>query len=128
MEDGQRDHELIEWREVRHRANLGNIRQQRGVGVHDAFRLAFGPRSEQHDSRIVGSPLDAHHARQQPVDEDPHLVGESDRRLQILEILNPHVAEIISKMQKAGLLQKHTRRDDGTDAGRLARGAQPVGT
>ncbi len=121
MKDRQGHHELVERGEVGDGAHLGHVRQHRCVSVHNTLRFPLRSGREQHDRRIFGALLDAHRAREEPVQEDPQPVREADLGLQILQIVNADIREGLHERKEPRLFEKRTRGDNCPNACGLAR-------
>ena len=128
MEQRQRHHELVERREISHCANLRDVGKHRGMRVHHAFRLAFRPRSEQHDRRIIGLLPGRSAGREHRVPEHPQLIGHAKLCLEVLKVMNGDAVELIDHDSQSRLFDEAARGDDVLDASGSAGRTQTLGT
>ena len=112
-------HKTVFRREIRHRFNLLNVRQQRVVAVYHAFRCPFRAGGKENNRIIFRLLRQQCRLRRDQVTHHPQFVFQGNRCFCLFQIDPVGFCQLFRQMCHFAFFQKLARGDDGSDPRRL---------
>ena len=114
VEQRQRDHEFVGWREVDHGANLGDVGEDAAMAMHHALGFALGAAGEEHHGRIVRPALlDGLCRKPARKAQQPEFVQQAELPAQIFQINHVDTLQRSDGIRQLGGFKKLARGEDG---------------